>query len=186
MGSDYDSREKIFRNYPGFFAPETRVVLRHFWSYGPGKKVTFTWIGPDGKVAAIYDLRIARTRLVQIHNPKLRRPLQYGIWTVKISLGQTVLGKVDFLILPLDMNQSFHAAKDGQCNSESYEYSTNLLNHVDNLTSKFWKLQETCLISTEEVCPVLKPCQDTIWSSVSPDPKSDIEGIDKNGDLIYS
>ena len=136
---------------------------------------------PNGRVAAWHNIRIARTRLVQIHSPKLSRPLQDGIWTVKVLIEQKLLGTVSFLIIQIVNQHSvpFSQAEDGVQN-----VSVNQLSRTDELTANFWKLQETCLINTDKECPVLKLCQNTQWSSASKDQTADIKGVDSNGNLI--
>ena len=162
VGSDYDSKERIFRNYPGFFGPDTKIVLHHSWINGPVRKVTFAWIDSAGKVAAVHHVRIARTRLVQRHNPKLKGPLRPGIWTTKVSIGQREIAQVKFLIIPVETGVK-HKGR-----------VVDFLSQVDKLTARFWTLQETCLVSHDRKCPQMPSCKATEWSSLSPDPKSDI------------
>ena len=179
VGSDFDSKERMFRNYPGFFGPDTQVVLHHAWIYGPTRKVTFSWVDPNGNVAAEHNIRVPRTRLVQFHNPKLKGPLRSGIWTVKASVGRTQIAKVHFLIIPLKMVQN------DQLNNAAHIAKVKWETLIDKLTSYFWTVGEICSISVEqEDCPAFKACEETVWSSVSPDPKSDIKENDGMADRI--
>ena len=180
VGSEFDSKERMFRNYPGFLGPDTQVVLHHAWIYGPTRKVTFSWIDPIGNVATSHDIRIPRTRLVQFHNPKLKGPLKPGIWTVKVSVGRTQIAKVYFAIVPVVMVEN-----DQSSNTDAQSGKVNREALIDKLTSFFWKSEDICLISREnEDCPAFKPCEETEWSSVSPDPKSDINERDGMADHI--
>ncbi|XP_062136792.1 xylosyltransferase oxt [Drosophila sulfurigaster albostrigata] len=49
---------------------------------------------------------------------------------------------------------------------------------IDELVGKFFQLRETCEVNGEtRVLPELPLCQDTAWSSLASDPKSDIEAL---------
>ncbi|KAH8278229.1 hypothetical protein KR044_002927 [Drosophila immigrans] len=48
---------------------------------------------------------------------------------------------------------------------------------IDELVGRFFKLRETCVVSAEASLPELPRCQDTAWSSLAADPKSDIEAL---------
>ena len=160
--------------------PDTQVVLHHVWVYGPTRKVTFSWVDPIGNVAASHDIRIPRTRLVQFHNPKLKGPLKPGLWTVKVSVGRTQIARVYFAIVPVAIAQT-----DQSCNDDVQREKEKQESLTDKLTSYFWKNEDICLISDEnEECPAFKPCKETEWSSVSPDPKSDIKENDGLADNI--
>ncbi|BET03101.1 Xylosyltransferase sqv-6 [Nesidiocoris tenuis] len=51
---------------------------------------------------------------------------------------------------------------------------------IDTLTSKFYQVIESCGASISSLCG-LKPCASTFWSSLSPDPKSELRSMDKSG-----
>lgn len=54
-----------------------------------------------------------------------------------------------------------------------------LRNWIDGLMKKTWSIGESCVVGDiAGVCPRLKQCQWTYWSSKSPDPKSMISSID--------
>lgn len=93
--------------------------------------------------------------------------LRPGVWTVEASIGRTLIANVNFLVLPIDTH------------SEEIDEPFND-NTIDRLTSKFWTLHETCLVTMEDkACPELQACKDTMWSSASSDPKSDITALDR-------
>ena len=142
--------------------------------------MTFSWVDPVGKVAASHDIRIPRTRLVQFHNPKLKGPLKPGIWTVKVSVGRTQIAKVYFPIVPGVISQTGQS-----CNDDVHMGKVQLESLTDKLISYFWKIEDICLISVEnDDCPTFEPCKVTLWSSLSPDLKSDINDDDGLADSI--
>ena len=136
--------------------------------------MTFSWVDPVGKDAASHDIRIPRTRLVQFHNPKLKGPLKPGIWTVKVSVGRTQIAKVYFPIVPGVISHN-----DQSCNDDVQTGNVKQESLTDKLTSYFWRSEDICLISVEnDDCPAFEPCTETLWSSLSPDSKSDINDDD--------
>ncbi|XP_014257441.1 xylosyltransferase oxt [Cimex lectularius] len=54
---------------------------------------------------------------------------------------------------------------------------------IDSLTNRFYQIVETCTTSVSEMCG-LENCKKTNWSSLSPDPKSNMNMIEKTGRII--
>lgn len=55
---------------------------------------------------------------------------------------------------------------------------SSLLNWVDDLISKFFLVRETCVASNVPLTDLSLPlCKDTDWSSLAPDPKSDVDAL---------
>jgi protein xylosyltransferase len=56
---------------------------------------------------------------------------------------------------------------------------------TDQLCGDFWSVQDVCQtgeVTTE--CSSIKKCEETYWSSLSPDPKSTITGLNPHSGLI--
>lgn len=56
---------------------------------------------------------------------------------------------------------------------------------ADQMCGEFWSVQEVC--QTREIiaeCSFIKKCEETYWSSQSPDPKSTITALDPDSGLI--
>ena len=49
-----------------------------------------------------------------------------------------------------------------------------LLRWIDDLTFKFWTVRELCSVDSSLSCPGIETCSKTTWSSLSPDPKSEL------------
>ncbi|XP_037931345.1 xylosyltransferase oxt [Teleopsis dalmanni] len=49
-----------------------------------------------------------------------------------------------------------------------------LYNWIDELVSKFYNIQEMCIVSEATIFSDLQLCRESSWSSLAPDPKSDI------------
>lgn len=53
---------------------------------------------------------------------------------------------------------------------------------VDSLVGEVWAAADICSV-TPSGCPVLQSCRDTAWSSLSPDPKSQLGPPKANGTI---
>lgn len=56
---------------------------------------------------------------------------------------------------------------------------------TDLLVDEYWKPFAACYIGERHSCDLVPPCNQTDWSSVSPDPKSEIGPIDPQTGKIY-
>ena len=218
VGTDFDPKELIFRNYPGFMGPKSELTLRHVWGYGPEGVVTFAWIDPAGNVAAYEDVRIGKESLIESHKPRIRTPLRPGVWMIKVLHHLRLAVEVKFLVIPLatvggvpvteEDVRKLHNGPVGPytqaglnefqeklkiSNPEELQavsdvngkkIGKDLLIWIDELTTKFWLTHDIC--SLEDLgskCSQMNLCSDTTWSSMSPDPKSEILGIDSKGNI---
>ena len=92
--------------------------------------------------------------------------LQTGIWKVLVHSDSQEIAEMEFLVLPLEIYQVPDGVK---------QTNQHLLAQIDKLTAHFWKAEGLC--SLEDLgpdCPLINACSNTNWSSMSPDPKSDI------------
>lgn len=105
VGSDFDPKELIFRNYGKLLGPYEEIILRHVW--GPGKEITVSmaWIDPASIIAASYDVKIPGSTFVGSHKPALNKPLRPGVWTVKLMLNMAVVAETQFLVTPITFYQ---------------------------------------------------------------------------------
>ena len=218
VGTDFDPKELIFRNYAGFIGPNSEVALAHVWGYGTEGMVTFAWIDPAGDVASYQDVRIGKESLVEVHKPRIKTPLRPGIWTIKVLHVLRIVVEVKFLVLPFatidgvpiteeqvtkfhngpsvpytqadlnDFQEKLKVSRLEELQSKAVingkKFGKDLLTWIDELTMEFWTAHDTC--SMEDLgsnCPELNLCSETSWSSFSPDPKSEIKGVDKYGSI---
>ncbi|XP_064113215.1 xylosyltransferase oxt-like [Macrobrachium nipponense] len=72
--------------------------------------------------------------------------------------------------------------------AHSHLYGPELSEWIDDLVNRFYTVQDTCYIPSEHVPECvrnsLEPCPETNWSSLSPDPKSELVGINPNSGKI--
>ncbi|XP_069125008.1 xylosyltransferase 1-like [Argopecten irradians] len=105
VGTDFDLKELIFRNYAQLLGPYSDLALRHVWGQGSEVTVSIAWIDSANVVAASYEVTVPSTSVEYIgnHKPQLSVPLRPGVWTVKLMHRWTVLAETKFLVVPLTM-----------------------------------------------------------------------------------
>ncbi|XP_025094417.1 xylosyltransferase 1-like isoform X3 [Pomacea canaliculata] len=101
VGSDFDPKEQIFRNYGRLLGPFDEVALRHVWDLGKEFTVSMAWVDPANIIAASYDIKIPGSVFTGSHKPALNRPLRPGVWTVKLMYNMALVAETQFLIIPL-------------------------------------------------------------------------------------
>ena len=128
-------------------------------------------------------------------NLDLDPPLATGVWTLMVVLGTKKLATTDFLIVPLPNDQPSVSA--GEHSSQStwenflkldpdarkrrlqYEslQARDRLKKFDSLVTEFYTVEDYCFVRQPSMCTsqlTWPLCSTTKWSSLSPDPKSDL------------
>ena len=220
MGTSFDPKEELFRNFPGIIGPLSDIVLRHEWGEGPEVKVTIAYIDPANYIAASYEITVKGEDRVLSHKPDFTLPLRPGLWRVKVLYLWEEVVETGFVVLPMtyiygkkisveqaedlnngpeknsyvnrnfvDMESMLGLKNTEKLRAQSREngklLGDKLDAFVDSLMKKTWRISETCVVGNMEKCSKFPQCKSTEWSSQSPDPKSQIFGIDKeSGHLI--
>lgn len=101
VGTNFDLKELIFRNYGKLMGPFDDISLRHEW--GPGSEFTasFAWVDPTNVIAASYDVKIPVSYYVGNQSPVLKKPLRPGIWSSKVMINLKLVAETQFLVSPL-------------------------------------------------------------------------------------
>ena len=176
VGTNYDTKEELFRNYPGFFGPHsTGLTLQYMWKDLAGGNVTFLWVDPSGNTVSALGTNIGPRILsgvykLETNSTSAMSPLLTGVWKLKVQQDGKNIAVLQFLVIPvLEGNDSIKQASR--------------LPQIDSLTAQFWKAEDVCALEDPgSQCPYITRCSKTNWSSMSPDPKSDII-VDKNGNI---
>ncbi|XP_060696918.1 xylosyltransferase 1 [Hemiscyllium ocellatum] len=100
-GTEWDAKERIFRNYGGLIGPMDEPIGMQKWGKGPNATVTVVWIDPINVIAATYDIQIESGAEFTHYKPPLNLPLRPGLWTVKILHRWTPVAETKFLVTPL-------------------------------------------------------------------------------------
>ncbi|KAM4691331.1 xylosyltransferase 2 [Rhinophrynus dorsalis] len=101
VGTEWDPKERIFRNFGGLVGPLDEPVAVQKWSRGVNMTVTVVWIDPTYIVAVSYDISVDTEADFTQYKPPLTRPLRPGIWTVRLLHFWELLAEVKFLVVPL-------------------------------------------------------------------------------------
>lgn len=186
VSSDIDQKELVSRNFArvlGVKAEPVLVVKLSGTSHPENVTITLTvvWIDPKETVVESTEFTIEDITITSVNFAKsnLPHPLATGSWTVKILLkNKTLIGQTKFLITP-----SLASTADENWSE----------NNVDKLVSSFYYIKETCIsynqksirdivasyLSTSETSGKnsflnFNECKKTQWSSMAPDPKSEL------------
>ncbi|NP_001008667.1 xylosyltransferase 2 [Bos taurus] len=217
VGTEWDPKERLFRNFGGLLGPLDEPVAMQRWARGPNLTVTVVWIDPTYVVATSYDIVVDAETEVTQYKPPLSRPLRPGAWTVRLLQFWEPLGETRFLVLPLTFNRKLPLRKGkfsqmiaGPPHNEYMEQSFQGLSGILNLPqlepaeeaarlhaeltgpaleawtdgeqSSFWSVAGVCAVGPS-ACPSLELCRLTSWSSLSPDPKSELGPVKADGRL---
>lgn len=112
VGTNYDQKEQLFRNYESVMSPFSEPNLLHKWGPGPALAATFIWIDPANSVAGSYEVKIETGPQLNVHKPVFRQPLRPGIWTVKLMYMWTQVAETKFLVTPLSFMNGVEISAD--------------------------------------------------------------------------
>ena len=204
MGSDWDGKESIFRNYGGILGAWDNPVAAVRLNAGRAGEVTIVWEDPTGARVSSQSIKVEAGWFVTFHKPKLERPIRPGVWKSRVELTDgTPIMETKFLVAPLThdhMNAmedpaSVNAARDSDAVSADssltklQEWRKNvqktgedLEDWLDELVSEFWKIQSVCRTdASRDGCSYITDCASTDWSTFSPDPKSELGEVKWDG-----
>ncbi|XP_037545626.1 xylosyltransferase 1 [Nematolebias whitei] len=208
IGTEWDAKERMFRNIGGLMGPMDEAVGMQKWNKGPNVTVTIVWIDPTNVIAATYDILIDASAEFTHYRPPLNQPLRPGVWSVRILHNWSPVAEIRFLITPLAYNkhqpirqkdtlklhngplknsymeQSFHGlnpvlnipvslAYVEQAKRNAALSGPELERWVDGLVGELWEAADVCAVGPT-ACPVMQACTKSPWSSMSPDPKSQL------------
>ena len=83
----------------------------------------------------------------------------------------------DFVI-DFDREANDTQIKVKEFSSNSFSVARPLDNWIDILVARHWNIEDNCVVGKQlETCLKVNSCQRTSWSSLSPDPKSDLRNL---------
>ncbi|XP_075942392.1 xylosyltransferase 2 isoform X4 [Anarhichas minor] len=215
IGTEWDPKERIFRNFGGVIGPLNEPLAVQKWARGPNLTATIVWIDPALVVAASYDITVDVDAEYTQYKPALQRPLRPGTWTVRVLKQWERVAEVRFLVMPLTFKDKeplrkeedswLHAGPPGNLYLEqSFQQLSSVLKlppqesamkeaqrraqlvglpleaWVDSSIGTFWVTGGLCATQSSS-CPAVGPCSKTSWSSLSPDPKSELGPVKSDG-----
>lgn len=165
---------------------------------------TVVWINPTGKIADVSDLHVDDTNAMTIHFGKtnMKQPLLPGQWVAKIIHRKSILAQCTFVVVPLQQSvDAAHndeliesdlfagsnwnvfastkteiASLEQQAVANSRRVGLDLLDWIDSFVDRFFVVKSVCVVYEDKstMFDELPVCGHTNWSSMAPDPKSDI------------
>ncbi|XP_074870794.1 xylosyltransferase 2 isoform X2 [Carettochelys insculpta] len=217
VGTEWDPKERLFRNFGGLIGPFDEPVAMQQWSRGPNLTATVVWIDPTYVIATSYDITVDAEAEFTQYKPPLNRPLRPGVWTIRLLQFWEPLGENQFLVVPQTFNRKQPVRKDdsswlhgGPPRNEYMEQSFQGLSGILNLPrlaeveeealrnaqltgqaledwtdrsiGSLWSVADLCVTNSSS-CSSLETCSKTSWSSLSPDPKSELGPVKADGRL---
>ncbi|CAD5119070.1 unnamed protein product [Dimorphilus gyrociliatus] len=177
IGSDWDPKEEILRNWAGIVGQTTKIAIIHSWREGDTPvSATVVLVQPNGVVAAFKTETIDIKSHNLVFQPDLNLPLKPGKWSFLIFANEKKVARVSFVVLPMGLNPEFNEI------SKVEEFITNNLPEASPATESLnalslvkseWGFQGFCVVSGDNN----NLCRNQIWSSHYPDPKSSTELI---------
>ncbi|XP_039631848.1 xylosyltransferase 1 [Polypterus senegalus] len=215
IGTEWDAKERLFRNFGSLIGPMDEPVGMQKWGKGANVTVTVVWVDPTNVIAATYDILIESNAEFTHYRPPLNLPLRPGVWTIKVLHHWNPVAETRFLVTPLAFNnrkpilqedalklhngpaknsymdQSFHGLNPvlhipvhlGQVEAAKRNAGLTgkeLERWVDSLVASLWSAMDVCAAGPTG-CPVMQACGKTVWSSFSPDPKSELGPLRHDG-----
>ncbi|XP_067089495.1 xylosyltransferase 2 [Osmerus mordax] len=216
IGTEWDPKERIFRNFGGIVGPLDEPVAVQKWARGPNLTATIVWIDPAHVVAASYDVSVDVDAEYTQYKPPLQRPLRPGGWTVRVLRQWERVAETRFLVMPLafrgreplrgEEDSWLHQGPPGNLYLDQGFQQLGSILHlppqepalheaqrrallvgkpleawVDSSVGAFWVVGGLCAPQPSSLCPALGLCSKASWSSLSPDPKSELGPVKADG-----
>eukprot|EP00118_Oscarella_pearsei_P005474 m.25200 g.25200 ORF g.25200 m.25200 type:complete len:818 (+) comp28760_c0_seq2:1204-3657(+) len=190
VGNKYDEKERMFRNFGNILGPGDDVIVACQWTQGMVVNVKFTWYDPLGKVAAVLTETVPATAIVSFYRPSLQRPLKPGVWRTVAEYDGDKIASTEFVILPLSVvdgdpvNSPEVTAKInsiGGGDKRTVRDVPDVNRWVDAVVGKHWRLRGFCLEKARDECGSIPACLTEYWSTMYPDPKSELGPVKANG-----
>ena len=148
IGSEWDEKERIFRNYNGILTEESSPQLSMVWRQGAPVNITIDWYSPSEELKSRYAMRVQGTWTVTYHKPIIDKPLEPGIWRVEIKREEVRFISLQFVIF----SQGFKRKE------------------MELLLNKNWTMEDVCMIRNvfiNNCVSGVNMCIHSIWSPES-------------------
>ena len=194
VGSEFDPKERIFRNYLNLLNQHSELTLAVAVSDGQTEMLKIGWFAPNLDLVAINQIQLNETSGIDSVVPTLETPLQAGIWTVVgVSKGHMVAKEL-FLVNPChdvdnDITNNHEVLTNAELEQFVEEEKKSLVDVKKKPSDKkryFYEFVDSCSEEGKEmIFSKIAKCSESVWSSHFSDPKSQISGIDpQTGELL--
>nr|CAD7427661.1 unnamed protein product [Timema monikensis] len=198
VSSDYDQKEQVSRNNLQSLGPFSEPVLVFQLSEGPAGaavpslNLTVLWVDPAGQLAEVSEVHVEDASTVRdLLGDRLGTVattlhlVNHPVYIVYLPYRFLHNGPAQSFVAPEGVDYERFMASAGEklalrrkATANSKRFGVDLQKWIDSLTNGFYKVVESCAASTRQtsLCEgvILEPCEGTVWSSLAPDPKSQI------------
>uniref|UniRef100_A0A182LT57 protein xylosyltransferase n=1 Tax=Anopheles culicifacies TaxID=139723 RepID=A0A182LT57_9DIPT len=158
--------------------------------------ISVDWIDPHQQTVAVENFTIVEDPNKMNHHPlrctTLNLPLDEGVWRAKVALNGTYIGQVDFIVVSnVPIARPRYGTNTNVCDRPRVLFENMVCNkrnsdqvlhknaHLSESVKRLFHIENTCIV--DENIPLYhlnsKPfvnCSATLWSTLAPDPKSDV------------
>ncbi len=204
VGTEYDPKEILFKNRIGVMGHTSDpVVLVQAGKNEQRVLFDVAFFNPAGDIATVEQLPLEAGKPYpdETVQPTLPKPLMPGKWTVAmVERGfDDALFTQEFLVLPIvqesgmqgeypavpkdwvlsDLHRHLVAPNlKAQAEANNRKYGAELFAWAKQLAGEFYTVRKSCISSGTEIGELWWPvCQETTWSSLSSDPKSEVGDV---------
>ena len=183
VGTEFDPKELIFRNYLSLINQHSKLALKVTFSEGQTEVVKFGWFDPLLNLVASNQIQFNDTSGTDSVVPILKSPLAAGVWTVVGVSQGSLVAKEEFLVSASSGVRPDSAGSSIVLTSselEQFVKEERRSGVVEEDINTFYQVVARCSQEGDE-----ERCSGSVWSSHYPDTKSQISGVDlKTGKLV--
>ncbi|OAD58255.1 Xylosyltransferase oxt [Eufriesea mexicana] len=123
VNTDYDQKEKTFRNLMGSIGPYSYPVLSYEFDTGvtTPQNLSILWVDPYGRLADVNYIQLEEMTLTGYVRPQLNEHLVVGTWHLFLVSDSVLVARMNFLVTPLEYwkNKKIDAEKAKEVNNAS-------------------------------------------------------------------
>ncbi|XP_015432599.1 PREDICTED: xylosyltransferase oxt [Dufourea novaeangliae] len=103
VNTDYDQKEKTFRNLMGSIGPYSYPVLSYEFDSGipTPQNLSILWVDPYGRLADVNYIQLEEMTLTGSVKPQFGEHLVVGTWHLFLVANTMLVAKMNFLVTPL-------------------------------------------------------------------------------------
>ncbi|KAF3430149.1 hypothetical protein E2986_06506 [Frieseomelitta varia] len=103
VNTDYDQKEKTFRNLIGSIGPYSYPVLSYEFDTGitTPQNLSILWVDPYGRLAEVNYIQLEEMTLTGYVKPQFNEHLVVGTWHLFLVADSLLVAKMNFLVTPL-------------------------------------------------------------------------------------
>ena len=173
VGTSFDPKEEIFRNFGGLIGPFSDIVLLHRWTIGQEFTLTIVYLDPALTIVASFDVIIKADETVNTHKPDFTRPLRPGMWTVRFFYLWELVAETQFLVTPLlfyngeqtpdNLVSRIHSGPDGLYTDKDFNSFKQVL-HLTDTQAQMKLAAENALRTGQELTDWVMSLAEGIWT----------------------